>query len=155
MHTRGDDSASDGGRMGDAAARLAEDTAELARREVRAMQDEAVTALRRFGAGGLLLAGAGTCGVLALWSAHEALLRAAESVLPRAKTSVVLTGAYASGAAAFGMAARNRIRAGAHATAGAMEKEAGQLEQEHAPMRSEPVERGGEDIGPGGSDAGS
>ncbi|WP_171113910.1 MULTISPECIES: phage holin family protein [unclassified Streptomyces] len=141
MHTRGDESESAGGRMGDAAARLAEDTAELARREVRAIQDEAVTALRRFGAGGLLLAGAGTCGVLALWAAHETLLRAVESVLPREKAAVALTCAYAGGAAALGMAARNRIRAGAQATAGAMEKEAGQLEQEHAPMR------GGEDAG--------
>ncbi|GAA2473421.1 phage holin family protein [Streptomyces longisporus] len=137
MRARGDNTESAGGRMGDAAARLAEDTAELARREVRAIQDEAVTALRRFGTGGLLLAGAGTCGVLALGAAHEALLRAVESVLPRGKAAGVLMCAYASGAIALGVLARNRIRAGTNATAGALEKEAGQLEQEHMPLRSD------------------
>ncbi len=138
MHTQGDDAGSAGGRMGDAAARLAEDTAELARREVRVIQDEAVTALRRFAASGILLAGAGTCGILTLWAAHETLLRALESVLPRGKASAALTCAYACGAAALGMAARNRIRARAQATAGAMEKEAVQLEQDHRPTGSEP-----------------
>ncbi|WP_158693222.1 phage holin family protein [Streptomyces viridochromogenes] len=144
MHTRGDDSASAGGRMGDAAARLAEDTAELARREVRAIQDEAMTALRRFGAGGLLLAGAGTCGVLALWTAHEAVLRAVESVLPRRRASVVLTCAYVSGAVALGLAARDRIRAAARTAARAMEDEAGQLEREHPAMPTGPGESGSE-----------
>ncbi|MFE5258596.1 phage holin family protein [Streptomyces coelicoflavus] len=119
------------GRVPEALDRLAQDTTELARREIGAVQEEALAALKRFGAGGVLLAGAGTCGVLALWAVHEAMLRAAESVLPRGRAAV-LACAYTVGGAALGVAARNRVRAAADATAGALEKEAGALEGEHA-----------------------
>ena len=130
MRTRGENAASAGGGMQDAAARLAQDTTELAREEIRAVQDEVMTALKRFGAGGALLAGAGTCGVLALWAAHETLLRGMESVLPRGRAAAVLTCAYAAAAVGLGFAARDRVQAAARATAGALDKEAGHLEQQ-------------------------
>lgn len=123
--------------MADAAARLAQDTAELARREIREIQDEALTALKRFGTGGVLLAGAGTCGLLALWAAHETLLRAVESVLPRGRAAAVLTCGYSAAAAALGLAARDRMRAAAEAGATAMDKEADELEREDTGMPDE------------------
>ncbi|MGK9465165.1 phage holin family protein (plasmid) [Streptomyces sp. G6] len=138
MRMQGDDSTSAGGRMGDAAARLAQDTTELARREIGAVQEEVLAALKRFGAGGVLLVGAGTCGLLALWAAHETVLRAAESVLPRDRAAAVLACVYCAGGAALGVAARNRVRAAADATAGALEKEAGALEGEHTQMPGGP-----------------
>ncbi|MFG2638009.1 phage holin family protein [Streptomyces sp. NPDC048362] len=78
MHTRGVGPAAGADGVGDAATRLAQDTAELARREIRAIQDEIMAGVRRFGAGGLLGAGAGVCGILALWAAQETVLRGAE-----------------------------------------------------------------------------
>jgi len=131
VRTRGDESVSAGGRVGEAASRLAQDTTDLARREIRAVQDEAVIALKRFGAGGFLLAGAGTCGLLALWAGHETLLRTVGTMLPRGRAAAVLTCAYGAGAVALGMAARNRIRSAADAGAAALEHEAADLEAEH------------------------
>ncbi|MDQ0687210.1 hypothetical protein QFZ56_006173 [Streptomyces achromogenes] len=79
--------------------------------------------VRRFGAGGLLVAGAGVCGILALWAAQETVLRGAESVLPRASAPAVLTCAYASAAVGLGFAARNQMRAAAEAAVAALEEE--------------------------------
>ncbi|WP_225813630.1 phage holin family protein [Streptomyces spinosus] len=140
MYPRRDGEEPAGSPVGDAAARLAEDTAELARREVRAIQQEALSALRRLGAGGALLAGAGTCSVLALWAAHEAALRGVESVLPRGRAALTLACLYASSAAALGMAARNRLRSAAQATADSMTREAQRLEQ--GQTESSPVPTG-------------
>ena len=122
MRARGEDAESGAGRMGDAATRLAQDAAELARQEIRAIQDEARSGLRRFAAGGSLLAGAGLCGVLALAAGHQSVLRAAESVMPRARASILLTCVYASAAAALALGARNRMRAAAEAAATALEQ---------------------------------
>ncbi|WP_129311413.1 phage holin family protein [Streptomyces sp. L2] len=130
MRTRGENAASAGGGMQDAAARLAQDTTELARQEIRAVQEEVMTALKRFGAGDALLAGAGTCGVLALWAAHETLLRGMESLLPRGPAAALLTCTYAAAAVGMGLAARGRVRSAAQATAGALDKEAGHLERQ-------------------------
>ncbi|MFE9174431.1 phage holin family protein [Streptomyces kebangsaanensis] len=112
------------GRVGDAAARLGQDAAELARREVRAMQDDLLAGLREFGAGGALLTGAGVCGLLALWAAHETALRALESVMPRGRAAALLTCVHGCGAAALALAARDRVSAAADAAADALEKEA-------------------------------
>ncbi|MFR0357333.1 phage holin family protein [Streptomyces sediminimaris] len=112
-----------GGRVGDAAGRLAQDAADLARREIKTVQDEAMTGLRRVAASGTLLAGAGVCGILALWAAHETVLRTVEQVLPGARASAVLACGYTTGAVAFGLAARNRMRAAAEAAAEALEHE--------------------------------
>jgi Putative Actinobacterial Holin-X, holin superfamily III len=122
MRARGDDSEPGAGRMGDAATRLAQDAAELARQEIRAIHDEARSGLRRFAAGGTLLAGAGLCGVLALAAGHETVLRAAESVMPRSRASMLLTCVYVSATAALALGARNRMRAAAEAAATALEQ---------------------------------
>ncbi|MFJ7150308.1 phage holin family protein [Streptomyces sp. NPDC100445] len=148
MYPRRDGEESAGSPVGDAAARLAEDTADLARREVRAIQQEALSTLRRLGAGGALLAGAGTCGVLALWAAHEAVLRGVESVMPRGRAAVTLTCLYAASAAALGAAARNRLRTAAQATASTMTKEAQRLEQEqtHSPQAATSTDQDPDDL---------
>ena len=121
MRMQGDDSAEGRSRMGDAAARLAQDTAQLARHEILAVQSEVRAALRRIGAGGALLGAAGVCGLLALWSAHETALRVLEPVLPGARASAVLGCAYATGAATLCLAARNRVRAAVEASADALD----------------------------------
>ncbi|MEU2925854.1 phage holin family protein [Streptomyces sp. NPDC007251] len=122
MRARGEgDPASGADRIGDAANRLAQDTADLARRELRAIQDEAMAGLRRLTVGGTLLAGAGLCGILAVSAVHETVLRAAESVLPRARAAALLAGLYTSAAVGLGLAARNRMRAAAEAAAEALE----------------------------------
>ncbi|MFF7144517.1 phage holin family protein [Streptomyces nodosus] len=110
MRTQGEDSPEDRGRAGEAAARLAQDTAQLARHEILAVRSEIRAALRRIGAGGALLGAAGVCGLLALWSAHEALLRSLEPVLPGARAPAALGAVYATGAVTLGCAAGARMR---------------------------------------------
>ncbi|MEU5085315.1 phage holin family protein [Streptomyces sp. NPDC021356] len=127
MGSPGEDSTAGAGRMGDAAARLGQDAAELARHEIRAVRDDLVAGLRAFGAGGALIAGSGVCGLLALWAAHEAALRGLETVMPRGRAAALLAGVYGSGAAALALAARDRVNAAARAAAEALEKEADDL----------------------------
>ncbi|GHD97070.1 phage holin family protein [Streptomyces naganishii] len=128
MRTPGDGTSSGAGRVGDAAARLGQDAAELARREVRAMQGDLVAGLREFGAGGALLGGAGVCGLLALWAAHETALRALETVMPRGRAAAVLTCVYGTGAAVLALAARDRVSAATEAAADALDKQADTLD---------------------------
>ncbi|MFJ7903686.1 phage holin family protein [Streptomyces sp. NPDC096198] len=112
MQVHGEDPSEGRPRVGDTAARLAQDTAQLVRHEILAVQGELRAALRRIGAGGALLGAAGVSGVLALWSAHETALRALESKLPGPRAPAVLGCAYAAGAVALGAAARDRVRTG-------------------------------------------
>jgi hypothetical protein len=114
MRAQGDDTAAAGG-AGDAPARPAQDTTEPVRKEIGAVRDETLTALGRLGAGSLLRAGAGTCGVLALSAAQTTPLRALASAVPERTAPAVPTGAYTAGAAAPAMAGRNRIHAAARA----------------------------------------
>jgi hypothetical protein len=137
MPAREDDATPGGGRVSDAATRLAQDTRELARHEIRAMRGELMAGLRRFAASGTLAAGAGVCGILALWATHETVLRAVESVLPKTRAAAVLACVYASGAVALGLGARDRMRAAAEAAAEA-------LEHEHERMPSAPAVAGQE-----------
>ncbi|MGW7822219.1 phage holin family protein [Streptomyces puniciscabiei] len=114
MRAQGDETPAAGG-VGEAAARPAQDTGELARKEIGAVRDEIMTALKRLGAGGLLLAGTGTCGVPALAAAHTTLPRALGSALPGSTASAGLSGACTDGALGLAMAARGRIPAAAQA----------------------------------------
>ncbi|MGW1162346.1 phage holin family protein [Streptomyces sp. NPDC002513] len=122
MHVQGDDSSEGRGTVGDAAARLAQDTAQLVRHEILAVQSEVRAALRRIGAGGALVGAAGVCGVLTLWSAHETALRLLESKLPGPRASALLGCAYAAGAVALGAAARDRVRTGVRTSADAFDE---------------------------------
>ncbi|MGQ5637734.1 MULTISPECIES: phage holin family protein [unclassified Streptomyces] len=123
MRARGeDDPASGADRIGDAANRLAQDAADLARRELRAVQDEAMAGLRRLTVGGTMLTGAGLCGILAVSAVHETVLRATEKVLPRTRAAALLAGLYTAAAVGLGLTARNRIRAAAEAAAEALER---------------------------------
>ncbi|MEU8591206.1 phage holin family protein [Streptomyces sp. NPDC048664] len=115
MRTQGDGSSDGRDREDDAAARLARDTAQMARHELLVLESEARAALRRIGSGGVLLGAAGACAVLALRSAHETLLRSLEPVLPGARAPALLGGAYAAGAVALALAARERLCAAARA----------------------------------------
>ncbi|MFI2646031.1 phage holin family protein [Streptomyces sp. NPDC018610] len=124
MRTPREDTSSSTARVGDAAARLGQDAAELARREVRAMRGDLMAGLRESAAGGALFAGAGVCGILALCTAHETVLRALESVMPRGRAAALLTCFYGSGAVVLALAARDRVGAAADVTAEALEKEA-------------------------------
>lgn len=101
-----------------------------------------MASLRRFGAGGALFTGAGVCGILALWAAHETALRALEAVMPRGRAAAVLTCAYGSAAAALSLAACNRVNAAADAAADALERPADDL-------RSQPPTPGPEAPEPG------
>ncbi|MFF8596881.1 phage holin family protein [Streptomyces sp. NPDC015220] len=127
MRTPREDGSSSAARVSEAAARLGQDAAELARREVRAMQGDLMAGLRRFEEGGALFAGAGVCGILALWTAHETVLRALESVMPRGRAAAVLTCVYGSGAAVLALAARDRVSSAAEAAADALDREADDL----------------------------
>ncbi|WP_306187293.1 MULTISPECIES: phage holin family protein [unclassified Streptomyces] len=128
MRTPGDEASSGAGRASDAASRLGQDLAEVARREVRALRDDLMAGLRRFGVGGALFAGAGVCGLLALCSAHETALRGLEAVMPRGRAAAVLTCVYGCGAAVLTRAACNRVNAAAEAAADALEKGAEDLD---------------------------
>ncbi|MDT0466233.1 phage holin family protein [Streptomyces gibsoniae] len=123
MHVQGGDSSEGRPTVGDAAARLAQDTAQLVRHEILAVQSELRAALRRIGAGGAMLGAAGGFGVLALWSAHETALRALESKLPGPRAPALLGCAYAAGAVALGAAARDRVRTGVQVSAEAFDEE--------------------------------
>ncbi|WNM32927.1 phage holin family protein [Streptomyces sp. Li-HN-5-11] len=139
MRTPGDEASSSAARVSEAAARLGQDAADLARREVRAVQGDLMAGLRRFEAGGALLGGAGVCGILAVWAAHETVLRGLERVMPRGRAAAVLTCAYGSAAAALAVAARDRVNAAADAAADALEKEAdGMRAGAAAPRPEEP-----------------
>ncbi|MEV6025729.1 phage holin family protein [Streptomyces sp. NPDC052036] len=122
MHVQGGDSSEGRPTVGDTAARLAQDTAQLVRHEILAVQSEIRAALRRIGAGGALLGAAGVFGVLALWSAHETALRALESKLPGPRAPALMGCAYAAGAVALGAAARDRVRTGFQASAEAFDE---------------------------------
>lgn len=64
------------------------------------------------------------CGVLGLWAAHETVLRALESVMPRGRAAALLTCVYGTGAAVLALAARDRVNAAADTAADALEREA-------------------------------
>lgn len=105
-----------------AADRLSQDTAALLRAEIERVRDEMTGALRRAGLGTAALAGAGVCGVLALWSAHEALLRSLEKVLPPPRAAAVLTVAYGAKGAALAWFGRSKLRGAGRASHEALER---------------------------------
>jgi hypothetical protein len=109
-------------RLGDAAARLREDTAELVRQELREVRDELADTMRRAGVGGAALAGAGALGLLAAVAAHQTALRALESVLPRPAAAAVLGLGYAAGAAGLAVYGAERLRAAAQSSGEAIDK---------------------------------
>ncbi|MCC5477663.1 hypothetical protein [Streptomyces barringtoniae] len=113
MRAQGDEAPAAGG-VGDAAARQAQDTGEPARREIGAVRNEITAAPRRRGAGELL-AGAGTCQMLALAAGHPTLPRPPGSVMPERTAAAAPSGACTAGAVGPATAARDRIRAAARA----------------------------------------
>jgi hypothetical protein len=98
------------GEQSSAAARLGQDAAELAAEQARELYRALAAPLRRTGEGTALLAAAAVCGGLALVTAHQAALRAAEAVLPRPAAALALSGGYAAAAAGCALAARARFR---------------------------------------------
>lgn len=107
---------------GDAAAKLGQDTAELVRQQLRDARAELTATIRRGGLGTVLLAGAGVCGTLAVWSAHETALRALETVLPKPWAAGSLTVGYAVGAGVLAAYGRDRIKAAAGASGQALDQ---------------------------------
>ncbi|MFD8542906.1 phage holin family protein [Streptomyces sp. NPDC059649] len=90
------------GRFSEAAGRLSQEVATLVRAELDRARYELTETARETGLGSLALTAGGVCAVLALLSAHEAVLRAVEQRWPppqRAAATVAL--GYASAGAAF------------------------------------------------------
>jgi hypothetical protein len=103
-----------------AATRLTRDTAALVREQVEQLTRDLADTVRDAGAGALLLAGAATCGLLALAAAHQSALRALESMMPRPLAAMTLTAAYGGGAAALASAGLKKIKEAADASGDAL-----------------------------------
>lgn len=102
---------STGGGMGDAAARLTQDTADLIRAELQVARDEVMATVRRTGTAAALLGGAGVCGVLVLATGTVTVLRGLEKIMPPGRAALVLTTLYAAGAAGLAAAGMQAARA--------------------------------------------
>jgi hypothetical protein len=100
-----------------AATRLTRDTAALVREQVEQLTRDLADTVRDAGAGAVLLAGAGTCGLLALAAAHQSALRTLESMMPRPLAAITMTIAYGAGAAALATAGMKKIKEAADASA--------------------------------------
>ncbi len=103
-----------------AAGRLSRDTTALVREQARQLTRELANTVREAGTGAVLLAGAGTCALLALATAHQSALRALESVMPRPVAAVTMTAAYGAGAATLAAAGMKKIREAADASGAAL-----------------------------------
>ena len=103
-----------------AATRLTRDTAALVREQVEQLTRDLADTVRDAGAGAVLLAGAATCGLLALAAAHQSALRALESMMPRPLAAMTLTAAYGGGAAALASAGLKKIKEAADASGDAL-----------------------------------
>jgi hypothetical protein len=99
---------------------LTRDTAALVREQVEQLTRDLADTVRDAGAGALLLAGAATCGLLALAAAHQSALRALESMMPRPLAAMTLTAAYGGGAAALASAGLKKIKEAADASGDAL-----------------------------------
>ncbi|MEV5510830.1 phage holin family protein [Streptomyces orinoci] len=87
------------GRWLDAGERLWRDVAAVVRQDVGPAREEAVATARETALATAALALSGACGVLALVSAHQAVLRAMERHWPPHRAAWALAAGYASGAA--------------------------------------------------------
>lgn len=103
-----------------AATRLTRDTAALVREQVEQLTHDLADTVRDAGAGAIFLVGAGTCGLLAVAAAHQTVLRALESMMPRPLAALTLTAAYGGGAAALASAGVKKIKEAADASSGAL-----------------------------------
>ncbi|MEV6793441.1 phage holin family protein [Streptomyces sp. NPDC051320] len=119
-----DDSAEakDGRRLGDAAARLTEDTTELVRQQLREVREELTATLQRAGIGAGLLGGAALCGGLAVAAAHQTALRGLERVLPRASAAAVLCTVYGATGATLAVIGLKKLRAVADVSDAALDQ---------------------------------
>jgi hypothetical protein len=105
-----DNAEAKGRRLGDAAARLTQDTSDLVREQVRGMREEFTARAAEAGVGAGLLAAGGVCGMFALCSAHQTALRALESALPRTRAVAALTLGYGVAATALTVAGLKKVR---------------------------------------------
>lgn len=97
-------------REGNAAGRLAADTAELVRQEIARARADAIDVLRRAGMGAAFLTGAGACGVLAFHASSAAILRLLESFMPPRRAAFVFTGACLTGGGVLAYLGLERLR---------------------------------------------
>lgn len=105
---------------GDIADRLSQDAADLVRQEVERLREAATSVIRRGGLGTAAVAGAGVCGVLALCSAHQSVLRALERTMSPQGAAAVLTAVYAAGAGALSVIGAGKLREAARASNNAL-----------------------------------
>lgn len=93
-----------------AATRLGQGAAELAAEQARDLCRSLAAPLRRTAAGSALLGVSAVCGLLALATAHQALLRAAEAAMPRPVAAIAVSAGYAAAAVGSALAARGAFR---------------------------------------------
>ncbi len=87
------------GGLSDAAGRLSQDVASLVRDELDRAKGELLATVRGAGLGSAAMAGAGTCGVFSVVTAHQTVLRTLERRWPAHRAAATLTCAYAACAA--------------------------------------------------------
>lgn len=103
-----------------AATRLTRDTTALVREQVQQLTRDLAGTVRDAGAGAIFLAGAGTCGLLALAAAHQSALRTLETMMPRPLAALTLTAAYGAGAAVLATAGLKKIKEAADSSTEAL-----------------------------------
>lgn len=110
MSAPDEDAKERGRRLGEAASRLTQDTADIVREQVRDVARQWAGTAADAGIGVGLLALGGVLGAFALATAHQTLLRGLESVLPRRRAAAVLTLGYGAGATALIMVGAAKVR---------------------------------------------
>ncbi|MBP0456846.1 phage holin family protein [Streptomyces montanisoli] len=99
-----------GARLGDAAARLTEDTTELVRQQIGDMRQELLATVRRTGTGLIWLGGAAVCGVFTVSAVYSWVLRELEKTMPPARAAATLGVICAGGAAGLGLLGARQLR---------------------------------------------
>ncbi|MFF8833395.1 phage holin family protein [Streptomyces sp. NPDC015131] len=80
------------------------------REDIEAAREEAALGLSEARHGAVALAAGGACGLLALWSAHSAIVRGLERVWAPERVAGALAVAYASGASVLVHYGSKRVR---------------------------------------------
>lgn len=106
----------------DVTERLARDTAMLVREQLRRLSKDLTGSARQLEGGTVLLAAAGTCGLLSLLAAHQTAVRTLETLMPRPAATGLLAAGYATGAATLATAGLGRVRKAAETADGVIDR---------------------------------
>lgn len=106
----------------DVTERLARDTATLVREQLSRVSKELTGSARQLEGGTILLGAAGSCGLLALFAAHQTAVRALETFMPRPVATGILATGYAASAGLLATAGLERVRKAADTADGVIER---------------------------------